>query len=84
MIPEHLAKLERALRASDNIPAATRQELLRLVDGLKAEVSAGDDTEPASQVVEALSASVRQLEATHPHLVEMVNQIALTLSNMGI
>lgn len=88
MIPEHLAKLENTLRTSANIPETTRQELLDLVAGLKAEVSQSSPGERAPgssmQVAQALSSSVRQLEATHPQLVEMVNQIALTLSNMGI
>jgi hypothetical protein len=35
-------------------------------------------------VAQALATSVRQLEATHPHLVEMVNQVAFALSNLGI
>lgn len=88
MTPEHLAKLENALRASADIPEATRLELLKLVAGLKAEVSASEPSAPpahaTSQVVEALNATVRDLEGTHPHVVELVNQIALTLSHGGI
>lgn len=88
MIPERLAKLESTLRNSANIPESTRQELLDLLAGLKAEVSSGEhsaDGQPAtSQTIDALSASVQKLEGTHPQLVEMVNQLALTLSNMGI
>jgi hypothetical protein len=88
MIPEHLAKLESTLRNSANIPESTRQELLELLAGLKAEVSSGEhsaEVQPAaSQTMDALSASVQKLEGTHPQLVEMVNQLALTLSNLGI
>jgi hypothetical protein len=40
--------------------------------------------EQAAQAVEGLAASVREFEATHPRLVEIVDQLALTLSNMGI
>ncbi len=88
MIPAHLAKLENTLRTSANIPEDVRKELLELVAGLRAEVSSGEHAaggQPAtSQTIDALSASVQKLEGTHPQLVEMVNQLALTLSNMGI
>jgi hypothetical protein len=88
MVPEALAKLERALRGSSDIPEATRRELLDLVAGLQAEIVSdepgGRSHGSASGVAQALATSVRQLEATHPHLVEMVNQVAFALSNLGI
>jgi hypothetical protein len=110
MIAERLAKLESTLRNNANIPEATRQELLDLMTGLKAEVTplltthaataheiAGsaeaavaasvrkeEQPEQAARAVEGLTASVREFEATHPRLVEIVDQLALTLSNMGI
>jgi hypothetical protein len=110
MISERLARLEASLRNNASIPEATRQELLELVAGLKAEVvplgdthgetaheiagkaeaavqaSVSQDAMPAqtAQAVEGLAASVREFEATHPRLVEIVDQLALTLSNLGI
>jgi hypothetical protein len=87
MIPERLAKLESMLRNSANIPDATREELLDLVAGLRSEVSSGEPSAPppgTTETMSALSSSVQKLEGTHPHLVEMVNQLALTLSHMGI
>jgi hypothetical protein len=110
MIPERLAQIEATLRNSANIPEATRQELLDLLAGLKAEVAplaetnratadeiAGSadaavkaavhrDQEPekAAEAVEGLAASVRDFEASHPRLVEIVDRLAQTLSNMGI
>jgi hypothetical protein len=110
MISERLAQIESTLRNSANIPAATRQELLELVAGLKAEMGplagthgasahaiAGnaeaavqasvlrdEAPEQAAQAVAGLAASVRQFEATHPRLVEIVDQLALTLSNLGL
>lgn len=38
----------------------------------------------ANQAVEGLAASVREFEASHPKLVEIVDQLTVTLSNMGI
>lgn len=65
MTPDHLAKLENALRTSAGIPETTRQELLEIVAGLKAEVSSvTPGAQPPSstlQVAHALSSSVRQI-----------------------
>jgi len=38
----------------------------------------------AAETVKGLADSVRAFEATHPRLVEAVDRLALTLSNMGI
>ena len=109
-IPERIAQIEATLRDSAHIPEATRQELLDLLAGLKAEVapliqthgeSASQITgsadaavqaavrreeqpEEAAQAVEGLAASVRDFEASHPRLVQIVDRLATTLSNMGI
>ena len=109
-IPERIAQIEATLRNSATIPDATRQELLDLLAGLKAEVaplvathgeSASQITgsadaavqaavrreeqpEEAAQAVEGLAASVRDFEASHPRLVQIVDRLATTLSNMGI
>jgi len=110
MIPERLAQIEATLRNSATIPETTRQELLDLVAGLKAEVAPlaathGQSVEQitdtadaavqavvrrpeqpgeAAEAVSGLAASVRDFEASHPRLVEIVDRLALTLSNMGI
>jgi hypothetical protein len=110
MIPERLAQIEATLRNSANIPEATRQELLDLLAGLKAEVAPfavtnsatadeiadnadaavqaavhrGEEPEKAAEAAEGLAASVRDFEASHPRLVEIVDRLAQTLSNMGI
>ncbi len=38
----------------------------------------------AAQAVEGLAASVRDFEVSHPRLVQIVDRLAVTLSNMGI
>jgi hypothetical protein len=43
-----------------------------------------DEHPDKAVALEGLAASVRQFEATHPRLVEVVDRLALTLSNMGI
>jgi hypothetical protein len=47
-------------------------------------VRRGEAPDKAAQVMAELADSVRAFEATHPRLVELVDQLALTLSNMGI
>jgi hypothetical protein len=51
---------------------------------VQASVRREEHPEKAAQAVEGLAASVREFEATHPKLVEIVDRLALTLSNMGI
>jgi hypothetical protein len=110
MIPERIAQIEATLRNATNIPDGTRQELLDLLAGLKAEVTPlvqthgesaqqitgsadaavqaavhrDEQPEQAAQAVEGLAASVRDFEASHPRLVQIVDRLAVTLSNMGI
>ena len=110
MIPERITQIEATLRNSANIPDGTRQELLDLLAGLKAEmvpmaathgetvehitgsadaavqaaVRREEQPDEAAQAVEGLAASVRDFEASHPQLVQIVDRLAVTLSNMGI
>lgn len=44
----------------------------------------GQKPEESSQALEGLASSVRDFEASHPRLVQIVDRLALTLSNMGI
>ena len=53
-------------------------------DAVQASIQRDEQPEQAAQAVQGLAASVREFEATHPRLVEIVDQLALTLSNMGI
>lgn len=43
-----------------------------------------DQPAEATEALEGLTASVREFEASHPRLVQVVDRLALTLSNMGI
>lgn len=51
---------------------------------VQAAVRRDEQPEEAAQAVEGLAASVRDFEISHPRLVQIVDRIALTLSNMGI
>lgn len=110
MIQDRINKIEETLRNSPNLGAETRDELLGLLQDLKAEVepiitSHGDDAASIAHFADAsvheatrsqqkpalveaalkgLSTSVQGFEASHPRLVQVVDRLALTLSNMGI
>jgi hypothetical protein len=51
---------------------------------VQAAVRREEQPEEAAQAVEGLAASVRDFEASHPKLVQIVDRLAVTLSNMGI
>ena len=110
MIPERIAQIEATLRGNPEIPETTREELLGLLAGLKAEVDPlaathseraeqiassadaavlaaarrRDEPAQADEALEGLTNSVREFEASHPQLVQVVGRLANTLSNMGI
>jgi hypothetical protein len=110
MIQDRIAKIEATLSSTQSIPAETRDELLKLLADLKAEVAplaetharqAGDiaqftddavqdaisserQPEVTAEALKGLASSVSDFEASHPRLVQIVDRIALTLSNMGI
>lgn len=77
--------------------SALRAEMASLADTHSAQQIAGSaeaavnasiqreqQRQRANQAVEGLAASVREFEASHPKLVEIVDQLTVTLSNMGI
>jgi hypothetical protein len=110
MIDDTLKKIETQLQSAESIPAERRQELIQLLDKLKAEVAGLSEThgEEAESIagftqvsaheatresprpdlldlsLKGLRSSVEGFEKTHPKLVQIVNSISNTLSNLGI
>lgn len=110
MIDDTISKIEQQLNASQTIKPERREELLKLLETLKAEVSnlpATHDEQAASIArftevstheatrrtqdqqlldlsLEGLRSSARDFEQSHPKLVQIVNSISHTLSNLGI
>ncbi len=89
MIDKHLDQLRTTLEQAQDLPESTRTKLLELLDTVQNEVSeaSGDgaaegESEPTG--VTGLLASVEQLEASHPEIASLINQVAMTLSRMGI
>jgi hypothetical protein len=86
---QELLELVAALKAEVAPLVDTHGETAHEIAGnaeaaVHAAVRREEEPEQAVQAVEGLAASVREFEATHPRLVEIVDRLALTLSNMGI
>jgi hypothetical protein len=97
MIEETIRQIEERLRASENLAAETRTELLTLLAKVRAEAShlpqdkilpepPGDATEDKSiqDDVEKLRGTLEEFEESHPKVVHLVNHLANTLAGLGI
>ena len=95
MIEETIRQIEERLRASTNLTAETRAELLTLLAKLRAEAAClppMEKPEPSSEAeaesmqdsVDQLRRSVEEFEDSHPKLVQLANHVANTLAGLGI
>jgi hypothetical protein len=83
---ELLALLAELKTEVASLEAAHDEQALGIARSADAAFSLASQAEPASSpaVLDDLRASVVGFEASHPRLVQVVDRIALTLSNMGI
>jgi len=92
MIEKTIADIESTIRQADALGDDRKRELLQLLARLKSEVvaleksraSAREKQKSLKSSVDELRASVEGFEQSHPKLVETVNSISNTLSNLGI
>jgi hypothetical protein len=90
MIENHLDQLRATLEQATGLPENTRAELLKLVAAMRNETThqAADGAEPGAEMagpgITGLMASVEKLEVSHPEIAALINQVAITLSRMGI
>ncbi len=85
MIEKTISEIEAKIRA-ETISDDRKRELLQLLARLKTEISARNkqNLKPLKNSVEELRSSVEGFEQSHPKLVQIVNSISNTLSNLGI
>jgi hypothetical protein len=76
---EEALELLRALKLELNNLAKTDEQKAQNLAGLTAESAQGEKS-----AVDRLSASVLEFEESHPNLVDAVNRVCATLSNLGI
>jgi uncharacterized protein YoxC len=86
MIENTISEIEAKIRGADEVSDEHKRELLQLLAKLKTEIAAGQNQslQPLKNSVEELRSSVEGFEKSHPKLVQAVNSISNTLSNMGI
>jgi chromosome segregation ATPase len=91
MIEKLISDIEAKIR-SENLSETAKNELLQSLAKLKAEMAKMEKSSDAAREklkslknpMEDLRSSVEGFEQSHPKLVETVNSISSTLSNLGI
>lgn len=86
---QELLELVRGLRTEVGPLADTHAESASQIAGsaeaaVHASMKRDEEPQQATVAVQGLAASVREFEASHPRLVQIVDQLSVTLSNMGI
>jgi chromosome segregation ATPase len=92
MIDKTIGEIEVKLRGAEGLAEERKRELLQLVATLKTEAAKLKQTQDATREkqkslkysVDELRSSVEGFEKDHPKLVQLVNSISNTLSNLGI
>ena len=93
MILNRIEELEARIRTA-TLSEEQKEQLLGLLEAMKSEagslpptssaLTVPDAEKPIESVLGDLQKSLGGLEASHPRLTELANQVAVTLSNMGI
>jgi hypothetical protein len=86
MVEKIINELESKIHAAGFSNAAHKNDLLQSVAHLKNELAAREKQSlaPLRSSVDELRSSVEGFEQSHPKLVEVVNRISSSLSNLGI
>jgi uncharacterized protein YoxC len=86
MIEKTISEIEAKIRGANSVSDEHKRELLQLLARLKTEIATGhsQNLQPLKSSVEELRTSVEGFEQSHPKLVQIVNSISNTLSNLGI
>lgn len=85
MVEETLARIEAAIRRARAADPKEREELIRLLETLKAELRAGRGGEGGLAAARAaLEKSIAEYETAHPQLAAAVNDICTRLASIGI
>lgn len=79
-------ELERLKAEADNLPSedtAGRERLQKVIDKLESRLAEDEDNDDEG-LFDQLQDSVSHFEAEHPRATAILNDIMVTLSNMGI
>lgn len=81
-IYEHLEALKSELGTSDGLSELAREKMLGLIDRVEEQLPSAED--PEDNLAEQFEAILTEFEVTHPRLTGIVNNIMVTLGNMGV
>jgi hypothetical protein len=79
-----LETLRQEIDRLENIDAASRQRLEGLITSIEHNSEQVQDTDHHLRLIERIRDEAAFFEASHPQLALALNEIATTLSNMGI
>ncbi len=82
-IRENLERLRAEISKIEEGDATTRDRLNGLIDDIETEIESDDETRDQS-LPESLQEAITQFETEHPRTTAILNDIMITLSNMGI
>lgn len=83
-LQQALAKLRDELDALGPEHAHTRERLETLVSEVESELAALDAEADHESVIESMKTRLEQFEVEHPRITNILNDIMVTLSNLGI
>ncbi|HEY3487981.1 MAG TPA: DUF4404 family protein [Gammaproteobacteria bacterium] len=78
-----LRQLQQEIENLKSIPAPEKTELETIMNSIHRLVDA-DETNDTDSIQQNLDAAITRLESSHPRLTAVLNDIMVTLSNMGI
>ena len=83
-LKEELDRLRAEVKdlATDNIEATAKLEAL--ISELEEKIEGGSDADQHSGLIEELKDTISNFETEHPRATAILNEIMVTLSNMGI
>lgn len=79
---ELLDNLDSEIEKLEQLPSTKREQLDSLVEKIKSGINEEEQT--ADDLHDSLSEAIVEFQTTHPRLTAVVNDIMVTLSNMGI
>ncbi len=74
-------ELQHEMDQVDSLPSDKKEKLEGLIDSIEAGL---EDESLTADLNESLSETVTEFEASHPRLTAIINDIMVTLSNLGI
>lgn len=81
---QSLDELRSELQRLESEEAQVRERLNALISGVETRLDTPDDTALSQSLTQDLRQSISQFEVSHPRATAILNEIMVTLGNMGI